>query len=197
MFRKIIIIDAIIIILSIAVVSGKLYMNEPKFIITTTGIDRIGLKLTSAYPDKSWQELILQNESDHHIVAAVIRYELVKEDGTTALARDVICEAGVSLESDPEKLKRLLTKLPVIPPRSNWLVGVGIERMRLSSSIPSFEQTRSQVFLQPTLNPPALKSVHISVDGVVLEDGQMIGPQVDNPKQWIVDVVNKLNEEQQ
>ncbi|HEX8137297.1 MAG TPA: hypothetical protein VF544_06875 [Pyrinomonadaceae bacterium] len=157
-------------------------------IVTTTGLAEIGLKLRPAYPNRSWQEVVLTNEGTHHIIAAVIHYELTSEDGRKQVAREIICDPNISLETSPTKIKELLARYPVIPPHSNWLAGVGIDRVRLSNRVPPFEETRH--LMAQKISFDFLSSVNITIDGVILEDGQMIGPQLDEPKQWITKVIN-------
>ena len=173
--------------------TSKMSSENPR--ITTLGLPEISVAIQVAYPGKSWQEVVLTNSGEHHLVAAVLVYELTKEDGSKGYARDVICDPGVSAESDPVKLKELLIRTPVIPPQSSWLVGVGIDRTRLSKGLPSFEESRHLVFQKLVENPPPIKSIHITLDAVILEDGRVVGPQRDNPKQLILDVVKKFNQE--
>lgn len=165
-------------------------MVVKKPVVTATGLFEIGLKLTPAYPEDSWQEVILANESKHHIIATVIRYELTAEDGNKQIIRDVICHPNISLETNPAKIKELLARYPVIPSRTRWFAGAGIDRIRIQSTIPPFEETRELVAQKFVFD--SLISVNITIDGVILEDGQMLGPQTDNPKQWIIDVINEF-----
>lgn len=158
--------------------------------ITTLGLPEIGLRLTSAYPQQTWQEVVITNEGKHHIIGAVIHYELIAEDGSRQVARDVICHPNVSLETNPVKIKELLAKYPIIPPHTSWLGGLGIDRVRLQGQVPPFEETRNLVDQNFLFD--SLKSVNITIDGAILEDGQIVGPQKDNPKQWIIDVINEF-----
>ncbi len=161
--------------------------------VTAKGLESIGLTLEVAYPERSWQAVVLTNHGEHHIIAAVLLYEITSQDGKKALAREVILDPNVSLESDPAKIKRLLVKHPVIPPYSRWLTGVGVDRIRMVRGLPSFEDSRSFISLElPTVSPP--KSIDITIDGAILGDGRILGPQRENTKQWISDMTRKLIE---
>lgn len=170
--------------------SGPKIMSTDPPVITTEGLDDIGVTLELAYPGKSWQEVVLKNRGKHHIIAAVVRYEFTKQDGSKGFARDVICDPRISLESNAAKLKDLLVKYPVIPPDSTWLCGVGLDRLRLTGKVPPLEEIQHLVFQPVVLTPPPLKSLHITLDGAIIEDGQLMGPQRDNPKQWVTDIIN-------
>lgn len=170
-------------------------MSNPKPVVTTKGLEPIGVTLELAYPGESWQEVVLTNKTRAHIIAAVVLYELTTLDGKKALARDVIFNPNVSLESNPTRIGQLLVKHPVIPPSSRWLVGVGVDRLRIMQGLPSFEESRPLISQLPTTRP--LKSVHITIDGVILEDGQIVGPQREDTKQWVSEMAGKLAEGKQ
>lgn len=168
-------------------------MYEHKPVVTTKGLEAIGVTLELAYPERSWQEVVLSNNGEHHIIAAVLLYELTTQDGKKAWARDVILDPNVSLENNPAKIKQLLVKHPVIPPFSRWLLGVGVDRTRIFHGLPSFEDSRNLISLElPTAGQ--LKSVLITIDGAILEDGQIVGTQRENTRQWVSDMARKLSE---
>ena len=193
--KKQIIVAVVLVSLSIALSWATTRKNKPMPTITFQGLASDGIHVTAAYPDQSWQEVILTNSGNHHVAALVILYQLTVNDGYTILVRDVICDPHVNMESDPAKLKELLSQYPVIPPHTRWLAGAGVDRIRVGKQIPDFESARTLVGQQFPFEMNALKSVRISIDGALLDTGQFIGPQTDNPKQWILDVVKKLNEE--
>ncbi|MGH9839574.1 MAG: hypothetical protein ACREEM_12405 [Blastocatellia bacterium] len=156
--------------------------------VTASGLEEIGVKLAPAYPQRSWREMILSNESDHHIIAVVMVYEVTREDNEKISLGHVIALPELSLENDPVRIRAFLEKHPIIPPHSKWLVGLGVENKRLTDTLPTFEEAQSSTFMQDvTLTPKALKSVHITLDGVILENGQTVGPQTRNTRQVISD----------
>jgi hypothetical protein len=166
-------------------------MTPDKPVITTQGLNDIGVTLNLAYPGRSWQEVVLANTSEHHIIAALVLYEFTKQDGTKGFARDVICDPHVSLEESPLKIKALLTKYSVIPPNSTWLCGVGLDRLRIGSEVPPFEKVQEDlVFQRIVLTPPALTRLDITIDGVITENGHTIGPQKENLRRWVIQIIN-------
>lgn len=170
-------------------------MNTNDIAVTSEGLDEIGVFLRVAYPGKSWQQVRLDNTGKHHIIAAVILYEVSLADGNKTYARDVIWHPRVSRENDPSKLRELLLKYPVIPPGSTWLAGVGVDRKRLTQRLMSYEQSRSLTYQEFVISTP-IKSIHISLDSAITENGQVIGPQQENIRQWMDDVAKKLKEEE-
>lgn len=168
-------------------------MNTSHPVVTVKGLEPESVRLELAYPNRSWQELILTNNGKHHIIAAVLLYEFTTADDKRALARDVILDPSVSLETNPTTIKQILGKHPVIPPSSRWLIGVGVDRTRIIGSLPPYEETRSLVALLLPI-PGPLKTVNITIDGAILEDGQIVGPQKENTKQWVSDMVIKQKE---
>jgi hypothetical protein len=189
----------LICVLSLLFVSGLLVVLRSKDMnkqpsISTQGLEAIGLTLELAYPRESWQELIFTNNGEHQVIAALIHYEFTNVDGQKAFARDVIWDPKVSQETDPTRLKELVSRYQVIPAGSQWLVGVGVERVRLNNRKPSFEESRMHVYqsLPPT---KPVEQIHISLDAVIIEDGQIIGPQKENIRHWINVVADKFREE--
>jgi|GEM_PF-5147182 len=163
-------------------------MNKQKsqsLIVTTSGISEIGVKLIPAYPDRSWQEMILTNESNQHIIAVIVIYEVTREDGQMMPLQYIICHPELSLETDPSKIKALLKKYSLLPPHSKWLVGLGVERTQLADTLPTLEETRASAYLQDLVLTPPIKKVHVILDGIIFEDGRTAGPQKNDPRQVI------------
>src|SRR5918911_2931483 len=185
MVRRSLIVSLLLIVLSVLIHRSPTYMNIHSPNITINGIDEMGIQLALAYPVHSWEELVLTNKSEHHIIAAVVLYELIREDGKRLFVRDIICHPQISLESNPAKIRELLANYPVVPPQSNWLVGFGVDRTQLTRGLPSFHASRSLVSQELMLDPPP-QSVCITIDGAILDDGRIVGPQKDSPKQWII-----------
>lgn len=188
------IIIAIVIAVVIPLVTWLIfYRDKPKSTINAIvpviayGLDDIGVKLTPAYPDQSWREMILSNGSDYHIVAAVIIYEFTREeDGQKLAVSQVFGHPEVALEKDPIKIKTLVNKYPLFPPHSKWLVGLGIDNMQIKENLPSLEEAlgSSAMLLELTdIGKKPLKQIAVILDGVMLEDGQLVGPQKLNIRQ--------------
>jgi hypothetical protein len=191
------IIIAIILAIGIPLVTWSIRQwNKPKIAknaivpVTASGLEEIGVKLIPAYPDRSWREMILTNESDHHLIAVVMTYEMTGEDGQKGFGLNVLMRPEVSLETDPAKIAAFLTKYPdpypLIPPHSKWLVGVGMQNLRFTDTLPSFEEARNFSSIEED-TPPVLKGVHVFLDGVILEDGRTVGPQTRIIRQVLID----------
>jgi hypothetical protein len=137
--------------------------------------------------------MILTNDSNYFLIAVVLVYEVNRQDGQKEYIRHLLGRPEVSLETDPRKIKDFLTKNPspysLIPPHSKWLVGFGTSNIRITESMPSFEyaQNFSSIEEDPTIPRPALKGMHVYLDGVILEDGRTVGPQVQNIRQVLID----------
>lgn len=161
--------------------------------VTASGLEEIGVKLLPAYPDRSWKEMILVNESDHNLIGVVIVYEFTMDNGEKGSVAHVLMRPEISLETDPVKINAFIAKhsvipYPLIPPRSKWLVGFGVQSIRITNALLSFEEAQSFSSVEEDLaTRPALKGVHVHLDGVVLEDGQIRGPQTLNTRQMIID----------
>ncbi len=189
------IIIAIVIAVVIPLVTWFFYRDKPKSTINAIvpviayGLDDIGVKLTPAYPDRSWREMILSNGSDYHIVAAVIIYEFTREeDGQKLAVTQVFGHPEVALEKDPTKIKTLVNKYPLFPPHSKWLVGLGIDNMQIKENLPTLEEAleSSGTLIEPTdIDKKPLKQIAVILDGVMLEDGQLVGPQKLNIRQLV------------
>jgi hypothetical protein len=187
------IIIAIVLAVVIPLVTWFFYRDKGKSTINAIvpiiayGLDDIGVKLTPAYPDRSWREMILSNGSDYHIVAAVIIYEFTREeDGQKLAVSQIFGRPEVALEKDPIKIKTLANKYTLFPPHSKWLVGLGIDIMQIKENLPTLEEAleSSGTLLELTdLNKKPLKQIAIILDGVMLEDGQLVGPQKLNIRQ--------------
>jgi hypothetical protein len=188
----------IIVAIVIAVVIPLCYMlifyrGKPKSTINAIvpviayGLDDIGVKLTAAYPDRSWREMILSNESDYHVVYAVIIYEFTREeDGQKLAVSQFFGHPEVALEKDPIKIKTLVNKYPLFPPHSKWVVGLGIDNMQIKENLPTLEEVleSSATLLEPIdIGKKPLKQIVIILDGVILEDGKLVGPQKINIRQ--------------
>jgi hypothetical protein len=191
------IIIAIVLAVVIPLVTWFFYRDKPKSTINAIvpviayGLDDIGVKLTPAYPDRSWREMILSNGSDYHIVAAVIIYEFTREeDGQKLAVSQVFGHPEVALEKDPIKIKTLINKYPlfIFPPHSKWIVGLGIDNMQIKENLPTLEEVleSSAMLLELTdIDKKPLKQIAIILDGVMLEDGQLVGPQKLNIRQLL------------
>lgn len=190
------IIIAIVIAVVIPLVTWLIfYRDKPKSTInaivpvTASGLDDLGVKLTPAYPDRSWREMILSNGSDYHIVAAVIIYEFTREeDGQKLAVSQIFGHPEVALEKDPIKIKTLVNKYPLFPPHSKWLVGLGIDNMQIKENLPTLEEAleSSGTLIELTgIDKKPLKQIAVILDGVMLEDGQLVGPQKLNIRQSI------------
>jgi hypothetical protein len=156
--------------------------------IIAYGLDDIGVKLTPAYPGKSWREMILSNESDYHIVAGIIIYEFTRaEDGEKLAVSQLFGHPEVALEKDPSKIKTLVNKYPLFLPNSKWVVGLGIENLRIKENLPTLEEVleSSAMLLDPIgIDKKPLKQIAVILDVVMLEDGQLVGPQKLNIKEF-------------
>jgi hypothetical protein len=166
--------------------------------VTASGLEEIGVKLSPAYPDRSWKEMILVNESDHYLIGVVMVYEFTMDNGEKGSVAHVLMRPEVSLETDPVKINAFLTKhrviYPLIPPRSKWLVGFGVQSIRITNALLSFEEAQSFSSVEEDLaTRPAIKDVHVHLDGVVLEDGQIRGPQTLNTRQMFIDHMPETN----
>ena len=158
--------------------------------VTTVGLDELGVKIALAYPEKSWQHLVLKNETDHHLLAVIIRYDITSPDDKSFAIREIICEPEVSLETDPEKMELLLRHRQVIAPHSTWLVGFGVDRIRFDGALPTYEEGLSLVAVEATHRPNEFaKHISVIIDGVILDDGRVIGPRKDEVRQRVADML--------
>ena len=123
-------------------------------------------------------------------MALVIRYDITGLDDKSFTIREIICEPGVSLETDPKRMKLYLRDRQVISPRSTWLVGFGVDRMRFDGALPTYEQGLSLVAVEATRpRNEFAKRIRVTIDGAILDNGHVIGPRKDEVRQRVADML--------
>ena len=167
-------------------------------IVTPHGLEEIGLRLAPAYPGRSWQELIISNSSDEYIIAALIKYDVIRIDDQMQGVGYLIWHPKINKERDPDKRRALLHIHHMIPPHSTWLVGLNIENTRLeNSNLPPLEQVQASGSIQGlSLTPLPIKQVNVTVSAAILEDGRILGSQPDELKK-LIDETEALYERRQ
>jgi hypothetical protein len=78
------------------------------------------------------------------------------------------------LEKNLEKRKELLIRQPLLPPpHTKWFVGLGREHQQITSHIPTLEEVGRDPELFPDIKE--YKQINVTLDGAILENGQVIG----------------------
>ena len=156
-------------------------------IVTAKGLGEIGLHLAPAYPDRSWQELIISNSSNDYVIAVLIKYDVMRIDGESQGVGYLIWHPEINKETDPEKRRALLRIYHMIPPNSTWLVGLNIENTRLkNSTLPPLEEVQASGSIKAlSLTPLPIRQVDVTVSAAMIEDGRIFGSQPDELKKLI------------
>lgn len=158
--------------------------------VTASGLEEAGIRLIPAYPRQSWQAMILSNESNHYLIAIAMIYEITREDGQKITIPNIILSPEIAAGKDSVTINTDLDKNTVISPQSKWLVGLGFECVQLTDVLPTFGKAQSQTYVQDLeFTSQALKNINVVLDGIIIEDGRMLGPQKSNPRQLIADAM--------
>jgi hypothetical protein len=176
------------------VVAGTGIQQTGKVAVSASGIEEANIELIPAYPDRSWLEMVLSNNSDHYIVTAVIHYQITREDGDTRGLNCIIGHPLVPLKADEAEIKTLLNKYPIFPPRSKWLVGFNMGMNRIVDSLPTYEEAQKFANMEDLrLTDQPLTKVHVTLEGVFLNNGQVVGPQQEKVKELIREKNSEFN----
>jgi hypothetical protein len=142
--------------------------------LTVKGRDDLGINLELPYRKDSPGDVIITNIGNHNPIAYKIRWEGIKYTGETVERQSIKCHILAVLEKNPDKRAELLQHEPLLASKSKWLIGLGRETMEISDQVPSLAFIGGrppQVF--PDL--AEYKQINVTLEGIMLEDGQITG----------------------
>lgn len=161
----------------ITLVCWPVFMEESRLIITTRGIDELGIKLEHPYGERSLQHAVLTNDGPHYLLACSLVFEVTTKDGRVLSSEKVVYDADPLLEKDITKRKALLKKNPGIAPNTRWLIGIGDDTglEPITTTPPPF----SEQSIVHKLFPDMQNYTHFSITlaGAVTETGEAFGPR--------------------
>jgi len=157
--------SAVIIVLSMS--------RKSELILTVEGNDELGIKLELPYLKESPADVIITNDGNHNLLAYKIRWEGIKYSGEVVERESIGYHPQALSEMDPTKRKELVVRNPLVAPQTKWFVGLGRETRLITNSVPSLEEIGRDPHLFPDLKE--YKQINVTLDGVILEDKQVVG----------------------
>lgn len=163
----------------ILLLSLTLWIGLPKYmttkksddlIITTQGLEELGITLQAPYGSRSFHHALIINNGPHHVLACDVLFEVVAKNGEVSSGHKVVFSHALA-EEDPAERRAFLMKEPAIAPHTKWLVGLGVD--------PALEPVGDT---PPPLADDAIlpdvknyKQLNITLKAVVIEDGRAFG----------------------
>ena len=166
----------LVLVALLIVITTKVQTNNPPDIkVETIGLDDLGIRLETPYGSKSPRHVLLVNDSQHHLLACDLVFEVTTTDGVVSPARKIVAFSYL-LKAAPDVRKKLMISFPGIAPRSKMLLGLGVEpdQVRITSALPKLESSGLAVTLKDSVK---IDKLIIRLDAVVLENGDVVGPR--------------------
>lgn len=151
--------------------------RKSELVLTVKGNDELGIKLELPYLKESPADVIITNDGNHNLLAYRIRWEGIKYSGEVVERESIGYHPLALSEMDPAKRKELVARNPLVAPQTKWFVGLGREARLITNRVPSLEEVGRDPQLFPDLKE--YRQINVTLDGVILEDGQVIGRDPD------------------
>lgn len=170
-----IILAGLLVISSVIVLLTMRTTKSQPFVIETVGLDALDMHLESPYGQNSPYHALIVNRSSHNIIACEVLFELITDDGRVLPGRRIVAYQDL-LEATPSARKSLLSSHPGIAPHSRMLVGLGVEPelMRVDDKLPALGQTSTEMVSKGSVG---IKKLVITLNAVVIESGEALGPK--------------------
>jgi hypothetical protein len=141
--------------------------------LTAKGNDELGIKLELPYGADSPADVVITNNSSHNLLAYKIHWSCIKYNGEVVERQSIKYHPLALSEKNQDRRMELLANQPLLAPHTKWFVGLGRENRQITGKTPKLDEVGRDPQLFPDLK--AYKQINVTLDGIILENGQVIG----------------------